>query len=165
MNFTRSIATRRGSVPGNRLRIQARAVPLFPAMPLPHTQAGRCPGNGTRLCPFPKGAWNEMNSNCFNQIFEHADDDEIPNYRVDDTTARSRIGAGARAVNRLLWSFLLLLLPLIWNFSDWIGLLILSQAFFIAAKLIQPNVAKANSSASPAHAALAIQEGDDCAQG
>jgi hypothetical protein len=59
--------------------------------------------------------------------------------------AHSKIGMGARAVNRLLWSLWLLLLPLIWPSSDWIGLLILSQASFVAAKLIQPETSSAAS--------------------
>lgn len=106
-----------------------------------------------------------MISDRFNQTFEPAADDEIPDYRVDDAMAHSRIGEGARAVNRLLSTFWLLLLPLIWASSDWVGLLILSQAFFIAAKLIQPNIAGAKPAASAAQAVLAIQEGEDCAQG
>ncbi len=156
---------RRGSAPRYQSRIQTQAVPLLPATFLPQTQAGHSPGNGARLCPFPKRAWNQMNSDRFNQSFVPADDDEIPDCRVDDAVANSRIGEGARAVNRLLWSSWLLLLPLIWASSDWIGLLILSQAFFVAAKLIQPNIARTKPSASPAHAVLAIQEGKDCAQG
>jgi hypothetical protein len=79
--------------------------------------------------------------------------------------ACSKIGTGARAVNRLLWSLGLLLLPLLWPCSDWIGLLILSQAFFVAAKLIQPAIVETNSTASPATAVISMRHGEDCVQG
>lgn len=165
MDSKRSIVVSGGSAVGNRLRVQAHAVPLFPQSSSPKHRRESALGTEPACALSPKGAWNQMNSNRFNRSFEPADDDEIPNGRVDDAMAHSKISEGARAVNRLLWSFLLLLLPLIWNCSDWIGLLILSQALFVAAKLIQPSVARAKSSTSPAHGVLVIHEGEDCAHG
>jgi hypothetical protein len=99
-----------------------------------------------------------------------ADDAEVSGLAVGDPdehlAAHPRIGAGARAVNRLLWSFwLLLLLPFLWLGSDWISLLILSQVFLVAAKLIQPAVARTKAVSSPVSTVLCMQEGEDCAQG
>ncbi len=64
----------------------------------------------------------------------------------DHQAACTKIGAGARAMNRLLLSLWFLLIPMVWPSSDWIGLIILSQAFFVAANLVRP--ATANSSAA-----------------
>jgi hypothetical protein len=46
-----------------------------------------------------------------------------------------------------------------------VGLIILSQAFFVAAKLIQPSNAKTNSAASPVSAVIGMEQGEDCAKG
>ena len=82
----------------------------------------------------------------------------------DPLAACSEIRAGARAVNRLLWSLGLLLLPLVLPSSDWVGLMILSQAFFAAAKLIQPAFLETNSAVSPITTAITMKQGEDCAQ-
>jgi hypothetical protein len=108
-----------------------------------------------------------MNQNHLNRKPAMDDDAENDAWHDDDMdvhhAAHSKIGVGARAINRLLWSLWFLLLPFVWPSSDWIGLLILSQAFFVAAKLLQPAVTNANSAASPANAVLTMEEGEDCA--
>jgi hypothetical protein len=96
------------------------------------------------------------------------DDDAEEGRRIYDdpavhVTAHSTLGIGARAVNRLLWSLWFMLLPLLWLSSDWIGLLIMSQALFVAAKLVQPVPENAGSTASLIHSVLTMQEGEDCA--
>jgi hypothetical protein len=95
--------------------------------------------------------------------------DEQTDRLVDDAdahlAARSKIDTGARAVNRLLWSLGFLLVPLIYPSSDWIGLLILSQAFFVAVKLIQPAIAEASSATFPATQVISMKQGGDCGQG
>lgn len=79
--------------------------------------------------------------------------------------AGSVIGAGARAIDRLLWSLWLSLLLVIWPSSDWIGLLILSQAFFVAAKLLQTSSVKTQPAASSSRALIGMEQGEDCVQG
>ena len=76
-----------------------------------------------------------------------------------------QIGAGARAVNRLLWSLWLLLIPLAWPSNDWIGLLILSQAFIAATKLIHPAIGETKSADSPSIAVIGMRQGEDCVRG
>jgi hypothetical protein len=82
----------------------------------------------------------------------------------DPLAACSEIREGARAVNRLLWSLGLLLLPLVLPSSDWVGLMILSQAFFVAAKLIKPAFLETNSAVSPTTTVITMKQGEDCAQ-
>jgi hypothetical protein len=135
---------------------------------LPQTQAGLAPWSEPRLCLIPTGAWNQMNTDHFDWNSEAADGREHVDEAEDSalhSAARSKIGAGTRAVNRLWWSLWFLLLPLIWPSSDWVGLIILSQAFFVAAKLIQPAIAKTNSAASPVDAVMSMERGGDCAKG
>jgi hypothetical protein len=70
-----------------------------------------------------------------------------------------RISTGARAVNRLFLSVWFLLLPLIWPSSDWIGLVILSQAFLVAVNLIRPASKLDPAAALPECAVLNINDG------
>jgi hypothetical protein len=109
-----------------------------------------------------------MNPDDFDRRSVIADDDEHEQRQEDsaaDSTERSKIGEGPRAVSRLWWSLWFLMLPLLWPSSDWVGLIILSQAFFVAAKLIQPSNAKTNSAASPVSAVIGMEQGEDCAKG
>ena len=162
------------SVPRNNLqdRMQVGAMPHSTV--LPQTQAGPALRSRTRLCPIPMGAWNQMTPDQFNGISEATVERQDVAVRGGanagedagaNIVARSKIVEGARAVNRLWWSLWLLLLPLIWPSSDWIGLIILSQAFFVAAKLIQPTIEKTKSAASPVNAVMSMERGEDCAQG
>jgi hypothetical protein len=108
-----------------------------------------------------------MTAHEFHRNFISDDEEESASRHADDSAvhvaARTKIGEGTRAINRLLLSLWLLLIPMIWPSSDWIGLLILSQAFFVAAKLIQPTIPKANSAASPAGEVVNMDRGEDCA--
>jgi hypothetical protein len=135
---------------------------------LPQTQAGLAPWSGPRLCPIPTGAWIQMNPGDFDRRSVIADEDEHVR-RLEDgaanSTELSKIGAGTRAVNRLWWSLWFLLLPMLWPSSDWVGLIILSQALFVAAKLIKPTNAKTNSATLPDSAVIGLEQGEDCAQG
>jgi hypothetical protein len=135
---------------------------------LPQTQAGIARWSETRLCLIPTGALNQMTPDHFGRNVESPFSlEETDKYEgtAANSVARSKIGEGARAVNRLVWSLWLLLLPLFWPSSDWVGLIILSQAFFVAAKLIQPALSKTKSAASPVNAVMGIERGEDCAQG
>ena len=129
---------------------------------LPQTQAELVPGNGSRLSLVYIGVSNYMVHGYFDRgsIFVRSGEQmDRPVGDADEHFApRLKIGTGARAVNRLLWS-LCLLLPL--ASSDWIGLLILSQAVFAAAKLIQPAVPEFNSAASPAPGVISMRQGED----
>ena len=156
------------SVPRNSFqeRMQVGAMPQSTV--LPQTQAGPALWSGIRLCPIPTGAWNQMTPDHFSGISEATVEQKEVDARDGagaHVAAHSKIAEGARAVNRLWWSLWLLLLPLIWPSSDWIGLIILSQAFFVAAKLIQPAITKTNSAASPVNAVMSMERGEDCAQG
>ncbi len=135
---------------------------------LPQTQAGLAPWSGPRLCPIPTGVWTQMNPDDFDRRSVITDEGEHEQRQEDsaaDSMERSKIGAGTRAVSRLWWSLWFLLLPLLWPSSDWVGLIILSQAFFVAAKLIRPTNTKANSASSPVSAVIGMEQGEDCAQG
>jgi len=72
---------------------------------------------------------------------------------------------GTRAVNRLLMSLWLLLLPMMWPSSDWIGLIILSQAFFVAANLIRPAGTSAKNAALPEGVVSNMNDGEGSAEG
>lgn len=147
----------------SRERIQVGA--LLHARVLPQTQAGLARWSEPRLCPIPTGAWNQMNPDHLERNSETAEHVDGREAAAAHSAACSKIGAGARAVNRLLWSLWFLLLPFIWPSSDWMGLIIMSQAFFVAAKLIQPATAKTESAASPVNVVIGMERGEDCAQG
>lgn len=159
------------SVPRNSFQERTQVGALPHSTVLPQTQAGLALWSVTRLCPIPTGAWNQMTPDHFSEISEATVEKDVDR-RNDAATredagahvAHSKIAEGARAVSRLWWSLWLLLLPLIWPSSDWIGLIIVSQAFFVAAKLIQPAIAKTNSAASPVNAVMSMERGEDCAQ-
>jgi hypothetical protein len=72
---------------------------------------------------------------------------------------QKKISTGARAVNRLFLSVWFLLLPLICPSSDWIGLVILSQAFLVAVNLIRPASTLDPAAALPECAVLKINDG------
>ena len=60
---------------------------------------------------------------------------------------RTGIGAGTRIMNRLFLGIWISLLVALWPSSDWIGLLVLSQALLAAARLLRNSV----TSDGPAH--------------
>jgi hypothetical protein len=156
------------SVPRNGFQEGMQVNALLNSTVLPQTQAGLNRWGEPCLCPLPTGAWNQMTPDHVGQNPEVADELEHSDVRENASAhsgARSKIGEGARAVNRLWWSLWFLLLPLIWPSSDWIGLIILSQAFFIAAKLVQPATAKKGSTASPVNSVMGMERGEDCAKG
>ena len=72
---------------------------------------------------------------------------------------------GTRAVNRLLMSMWLLLLPMMWPSSDWIGLIILSQAFIVAANLIRPASTSTKNAALPEDVVSNMNDGEGSAEG
>lgn len=151
---------------GFQERMQVGA--LLQSKVLPQTQAGHARWSVPRLCPIPTGAWNQMNTDHIGRNSEAVDELEHADGHEDaaaHSVARSKIGEGARAVNRLVWSLWLLLLPLLWSSSDWIGLIILSQAFLVAAKLIQPDLAKTDTERSTVNAVMSMDRGEDCVQG
>jgi len=83
----------------------------------------------------------------------------------DHSDAHSRMSEGSRAINRLLLSLWFLLIPMIWPGSDWIGLIILSQAFLVAAKLIQPSVTNTSSAISPDGAVMNVNDEEGFGEG
>jgi len=157
MHQAKSISTNLNGVSRCHIRKSLRLTLVLKA--LPQKQAGTVPRSRSRLFTFPNGVSNQMDPN---HIYDERADRRAA-YADAHLVARSKIGMGARAVNRLLWSLWLLLLPLIWPSKDWVGLLILSQAFFVAAKLIQPAIAETNSAASPAAAVIGMRQGENCA--
>jgi hypothetical protein len=168
MTLMKSKTTNMSSVSRIDFQERMQVGVLLHSTVLPQTQAGLARWSESRLCPIPSGASNQMNPDQFDRNVESAFALEDANGREDaDATsvARSKIGEGARAVNRLVWSLWVLLLPLFWPSSDWVGLIILSQAFFVAAKLIQPASSKTKSAASPVNAVIGMERGEDCAQG
>jgi|GEM_PF-3430069 hypothetical protein len=172
MDLSKSIGVKVMTRGNRRERLWPR--PLLQTMVLPQTQAGLAPWSGTRLFPIPKGEWIQMNPDRFDPMHAPNDDaasfgrmdDEAPNDEAaEDHAAHSRIGLGARAMNRLLWSFWFMLLPFLWPSSDWIGLVILSQALLVATKLVRPSNSKTISAASLSDAVLTMDEGEDSARG
>ncbi len=166
----KSAGTKLGSIAWNQRQERLHLSPVLPSKVLPQTQAGIALWSEPRLCPIPKGAWNAMSPDELDVEMASAGGAEAVGRAGDGQDERqavhARISAGARAVKRLLWSvWLLLLLPLVWTGSDWMSLLILSQVFLVAAKLVQPAVTKANADASSASGVLCMQEGEDCARG
>ena len=83
---------------------------------------------------------------------------------VDDT---ARLGAGSNsgalwnAVPRIFCCFSMLLLLVIWPSSDWIGLLVLSQALFAAAHLLKSTSAGSSPKPSAASEPISLMRGDD----
>jgi len=99
-------------------------------------------------------------------FFDHSDEGISLIAKHDDhVAARKSIGKGTRAVNRLLLSLWVLLLPLVWPGSDWIGLIILSQALLVAANLIRPNTTNSSAAALPDGAVLKLNHGEESAEG
>jgi len=169
MTLKGSLSMNLSSVPRNDFQERMQVGALLHSRVLPQTQAGLALWSEPRLCPLSTGARNQMRPDHFDQNAESAVGLEHVEEHGDaagHSAARSKIGEGARAVSRLWWSLWLLLVPLIWPTSDWVGLIILSQAFFVAAKLIQPTIVKTNHAASPANAVMSMERGEeDCAQG
>jgi hypothetical protein len=168
MTLMRSKSMNSGSVSRIDFQERVQVGVLLLSTVLPQTRAGLARWSESRLCPIPTGASNQMNADQFDRNVESAFALEDANGREDTaarSVARSKIGEGARAVNRLVWSLWVLLLPLFWPSSDWVGLIILSQAFFVAAKLIQPAISKTGSADSSVNAVIGMERGEDCAQG
>jgi hypothetical protein len=156
------------NVPRSDFQERMQVGVLLHSRALPQTQAGITPCSETRLCPIPTGALKQMNPDHFDRNVEMTvafEDVNGHEDKAEHSGACSPISEGARAVNRLVWSLWLLLLPLFWPSSDWVGLIILSQAFFVAAKLIQPAISKNKSAASSVNAVMGMERGEDCAQG
>ncbi len=166
----KSTGTNSSGIAWNQRQERLHLSPVFPSTVLPQTQAGFALWSEPRLCPIPKGAWNSMSPDELDVETASAFGTEAAG-RADEgqderLAVHARISAGARAMKRLLWSvWLLLLLPLLWTGNDWMSLLILSQVFLVAAKLVQPAVTKAKADASSASGVLCMQEGEDCARG
>jgi hypothetical protein len=169
MDSKKSMGMNVSGTTGSRLQQSLRIGPALESLFLPQAQAGLAPWSRPRLTVFSNGVSKRMEPEHIDRDISFVSGDERLDRLVDNAAehlaARSKIDMGARAVNRLLWSIWFMLLPLIWPSSDWIGLVILSQAFFVAAKLIQPNLAEANSTASAATQVINMKQGEDCAQG
>lgn len=146
-----------------------RIVPVPGTRVLPQTQAGFAPWSSPALCRETKLTWEPRAAK------ESANSGELSEMGVqvarssageaEHRDARKRISAGARAVNRLLMSLWFLLVPLMWPSSDWIGLIILSQAFLVAANLIRPAFTLVPAAALPESAPLNINNGDGSGKG
>lgn len=67
---------------------------------------------------------------------------------------RTGIGTGTRIINRLFLGFWISLLLGLWHSSDWIGLLVLSQALFAAARLIRSTTTNDGSARSAGNVAI-----------
>lgn len=65
------------------------------------------------------------------------------------------------AVPRIFCCFSMLLLLVIWPSSDWIGLLVLSQALFAAAHLLKNTSTGSSSKSSAANGPITLAGGED----
>jgi hypothetical protein len=65
-----------------------------------------------------------------------------------------RTGTGTRIMNRLFLGIWISLLLALWHSSDWIGLLVLSQALFAAARLIRSSDTNDGSAQSAGNVAI-----------
>jgi hypothetical protein len=69
---------------------------------------------------------------------------------------RTGIGAGTRIMNRLFLGIWISLLVVLWPSSDWIGLLVLSQALLAAARLLRNSASNAGSAHSVDNGAISV---------
>ena len=136
---------------------------------LPQARAGFAPQGGPALCIIPKRACNPMKLEEINRsdAFDDRGGDEASLIGAHDEylAVRKSIGIGARAMTRLLLSMWFLLLPLIWPGSDWIGLIILSQVFLVAANLIRPANTIPRAAAAADGAVFNVNHGEESAEG
>ena len=136
MNSMTSTGIKISSAIAITLQERMQVVPVPGARVLPQTQAGFAPWSGPALCRDASrtSAATEESAN-------GAESSEVETSSIaceaENRDGHKKISTGVRSVNRLLLSLWFLLLPLIWPSSDWIGLIILSQAFFVAANLIR----------------------------
>lgn len=82
-------------------------------------------------CPLPHGAEISTNGKPDRAVF--------PSFQA-------AIASGARAMNRLLVSLWFWVLLVVWPSSDWIGLIVLSQALLAAAHLLKTSSEQAQPS-------------------
>ncbi len=115
-----------------------QVVPVLGPRVLPQTQAGFAPWSGSALCRETSQTWESKAAQASGYGAELSEV-EVPSVACEEEhlDGHKKIRTGARAVNRLLLSLWFLLLPLMWPSSDRIGLIILSQAFLVAANLIR----------------------------
>ncbi|HEX4756617.1 MAG TPA: hypothetical protein VH308_01505 [Terracidiphilus sp.] len=67
---------------------------------------------------------------------------------------RTGIGTGTRIMNRVFLGIWISLLLALWHSSDWIGLLVLSQALFAAARLLRSSTTNDGSAHSAGNMAI-----------
>ena len=77
---------------------------------------------------------------------------------------RSVLNVGTRAVNRLLLSLWFALLWALWPSNDWICLVVLSQAFFASARLLQAPTLASQPASSTSGSVMGEGEGESRAQ-
>ena len=113
-----------------------QVVPVRGPRVLPQTQAGFARWSGPALCRETNQTWKSKAAQALGNGLNEV---EVPSLACEEEhrEGHKEISTGARAVNRLLLSLWFLLLPLMWPSSDWMGLIILSQAFLVAANLIR----------------------------
>ncbi len=168
MNSFPSTGTKVSSVPRTPFQERMQVVRVLEQRVLPQTQAGFVPWSGPALCPNTGGSWNPMTAEELASRSEFSDVGACASSSIagqSDVAARNKIGTGARAVNRLLLSLWFLLLPMIWPSSDWIGLIILSQAIAVAANLIKPGVTPPAAAALPEGSVFTMDDGEESEEG
>lgn len=107
-----------------------------------------------------------MNGSYLKQQVEAAQDATLPATKlfIEDTArldASSSSGAFWRAVPRISCCLSMLLLLLIWPSSDWIGLLVLSQALFAAAHLLKNSSTGSSTKSSATSGPISLAQGED----
>ena len=164
-----SMGTNLSKVSGTPFPEGMPVVPVLERRALPQARAGFAPWRGPALCTNTGAAWNPEPTEELDRRSRLGGSPVCGLPLATDQNmhvqARKEMRTGTRAVNRLLMSVWLLLLPLMWPISDWIGLIILSQAFFVAANLIRPAGTSTKHAAIPESAVLLVNDGESSAEG
>ena len=164
-----SVGTNLSNVSGTPFPEGMPVVPVLERRALPQAQAGFAPWSSPALCTNTGATWNPLPAEELDHRSRMADVAvcELPSAagRGECISARKEMRTGTRAVNRLLMSLWLLLLPMMWPSSDWIGLFILSQAFLVAANLIRPASTSTENAALSDAAVLNPNDGAGSAEG
>jgi len=164
-----SMGTNLSKVAGTHFPEGMPVAPVLERRALPQAQAGFAPWSGPALCTNTGATWSPVPAEELDRRSRIGDvavcESTSTADRGECISARKEMRTGTRAVNRLLMSLWLLLLPMMWPSSDWIGLIILSQAFFVASNLIRPAGTSAKNAALPEGVVSNMNDGEGSAEG
>lgn len=164
-----SVGTNLSKVAGTPFPEGMPVIPVLERRALPQAQAGFAPWGGPALCTNTGATWNPVPAEELDRRSRIGDVAvcALPPAadRGERIFAQKEMRTGTRAVNRLLMSLWLLMLPVMWPSSDWIGLIILSQVFLVAANLIRPAGTSAKNAALPEGVVSNMNDGEGSAEG